>query len=209
MSLDSIEELLGLASPSLGEAYPFSGSMSDHPKKLNSLLSRRNGFYAFNGALLVRRTGTTKQGVLSLQEWNDTNLWTGTYKGMCDGLYFFAEDIFGHQFALAGDSILGFDPETGDTHKLAGSLEEWATVLLSDIDYLTGRPTALQWLNAHGEIGHGFRLVPKVPFVLGGEFETRNLYPGRDFEAMRVRGAIALQIRDLPNGAQIELDIVD
>jgi hypothetical protein len=52
------------------------------------------------------------------------------------------------------------------------------------------------------------RLVPKVPFVLGGEIEPGNVYSLNAKEGMRVRGELAVQIRDLPDGARVHYRII-
>lgn len=61
----------------------------------------------------------------------------------------------------------------------------------------------------HGVLVEGQRLVPKLPFVAGGEFEVDNLYAADAVEGMRARGNLAVQIRDLPDGAQISYRIVE
>jgi hypothetical protein len=47
----------------------------------------------------------------------------------------------------------------------------------------------------------------KVPFVLGGEFVLDNLYLAVAVEGIRSRADIASQIKELPDGAQIRLNI--
>ncbi|WP_068685569.1 hypothetical protein [Variovorax sp. WDL1] len=47
-----------------------------------------------------------------------------------DGFIFFAEDIFGVQFAIKDDVVVSFDPESGEAEEIAGSIEEWANKLL-------------------------------------------------------------------------------
>jgi hypothetical protein len=51
------------------------------------------------------------------------------------------------------------------------------------------------------------RLVPKIPFVCGGRYEVNNLYPLNEVKGRQFRASIARQIRDLPDGSQVILDI--
>lgn len=51
------------------------------------------------------------------------------------------------------------------------------------------------------------RLVPKTPFVLGGGYNLDNLYALEASESMRYRGSIATQLRDLPDGAAVQLRV--
>ena len=89
---------------------------------------------------------------------------------MAEGLLFFAEDAFGGQFALRDEHVVTFDPETGEAQALASSIEDWADQLLADFEFLTGQPLAHDWQARNGALPPGERLVPKVPFVLGGEY---------------------------------------
>jgi hypothetical protein len=49
--------------------------------------------------------------------------------------------------------------------------------------------------------------LPKKSFVVGGEFEIGNLYDLDEVEGMRFRASLAIQIRDLPNGAKVRFTI--
>jgi hypothetical protein len=61
--------------------------------------------------------------------------------------------------------------------------------------------TTCKWLEAD------LLVLLKVPFVLGGEFVLDNLYLAVAVEGMRFRADIASQIKELPDGAQIRLNI--
>jgi hypothetical protein len=186
--------LLDLAGPLAGELIEF--------------LKKKNGFYAFESALHVMPAQACGPEI-GLVDWNSEHLWIHEYGGMAKGLFFFAEDIFGCQFCIRADGIYQFDPETGQVEKLATDLDGWTDAILRDYSYLTGYPLAHEWQQANGAIAAGVRLVPKQPFVTGGEFSVQNLAPLDAVAAMRMRGQIAMQIKDLPDGARIELRVVD
>lgn len=171
-------------------------------EQLGHLLDLQNGFYAFESALHV----LSGAGLL---DWNREDLWRSAYEGMADGAVFFAEDVFGTQFCLREDIVATFDPETGAFETMASSLEHWAQLILDDHAYWTGHPLAHDWQAAHGPLPVGSRLLPVTPFVLGGEYTLENLRAIVATEGMRYRASIAHQIRDLPDGAQIELRVVD
>jgi hypothetical protein len=44
---------------------------------------------------------------------------------------------------------------------------------------------------------------------MGGKFSVQNLYALASVKAMRMRGSIAIQIKDLPDGGKIRFKIVD
>lgn len=201
--MTAIDDLLAIASPPLGadDATPSTGH--DH---LDALLGRKNGFYAFESALHVFPTGPS--AVTSLEEWNAASLWRHEYGDLASGLTFFAEDAFGVQFALDGDAVWTFDPETGARERFEPTVESWAAALLADYESTTGHALAHAWQVANGPLPLDHRLVPRQLFVLGGAYEVENLANLPAAQGMGFRGSIARQIADLPDGAQIRL-VVD
>jgi len=146
---------------------------------------------------------------MSVELWNDPDLWRSSYDGMADAAFFFAEDIFGGQFARSREGVVSFDPETGDVERMAADLEGWAERMLADYELLTGFPVAHLWQEQHGQLRAGIRLIPKRPFVLGGEVVPENLYALDAAKGMRLRGELATQIRDLPDGASVTVKVVE
>jgi hypothetical protein len=176
---------------------------------LERLLAIKNGFYAFKSALQVFPNGQGQQGSLDLVSWNSPRLWRDSYRGLSDGCVFFAQDVFGGQFCMYEDAICTFDPETGDRDHIAETIEEWASQILSNYEFLTGYPLAREWQQRHGALQSGKRLIPKQPFVLQGEYSVDNLYPLDAVRAMQLRASLARQIRELPDGAQIQFEVVE
>jgi hypothetical protein len=172
------------------------------------ILDRRNGFFCFESALHV--FASRSHGAhIGLDEWNASDLWRIAYQDLDPGALFFAEDIFGNQFGFTETGICRFDAETGATGPFADSVEGWARQIVDDFNVSTGFPMAHRWQEAHGPLAAGLRLLPKTPFVLGGEYALANLYAGRAVEGMRARGNLATQLIDLPDGAQIEYRRID
>src|SRR5258708_18136168 len=208
----SVEKLLSSASAPVASSVALDTSfiegqiLGEAFKELTRMMSLRNGFYAFEQALHVRPWLDSKSDrELGLQAWNDRKLWRDWYQGLTDGMFFFAEDAFGGQFAIKGNGIVSFDPESGSIEPLALSLEDWAGKILLNYAQLTGYPVAHSWQAMHGPIPTGKRLLPKVPFALGGAYEAENLYAVDAVKGMRYRGELLQQIRDLPDGAKVRL----
>lgn len=181
------------------------------PECLLPLYEKRNGFYAFETALHVFPVGEGRHA-MDLLTWNGSKLWRDKYGDLVrDDWVFFAEDAFGGQFVVTdeGQQIQTFDPETGETEYLANNIEGWSSALLADYQTLTGQPLAHEWQVANGPLTPGKRLLPKTPFVLGGEFAVSNLYASDAVTGMRVRGEIARQIKDMPDGTQVKLNFVE
>ncbi|MFZ5635877.1 MAG: SMI1/KNR4 family protein [Pseudomonadota bacterium] len=177
-------------------------------KELLELLSKRNGFYAFEGALHVFPVSVLGPAI-GIEQWNDAGLWRGDYPEISEEALFFAEDIFGGQFCIEEDRVFSFDPETGQLEHLADDLDGWAKAILMDYEVLTGHPLAKSWQVENGRLPEGRRLVPITPFVMGGEFSIGNLRACDAVQGMRLRAEIAAKIRDLPDGASVAFGVSD
>lgn len=211
--MTSLDKLLSNASSSLSEHEPeisgklrnLAGSLADD---LLRMLCQRNGFYALESALHVFPTHSSQQEI-GLDDWNENVLWRNAYKEFADGCLFFAEDVFGGQFCIKENQVYTFDPETGALDYLADDIEGWAKAIIGDYEVLTGYTLAHQWQKQNGQIPAKKRLLPKMPFVAGGEFNLDNLYLVDAVEGMKFRADIANQIKDLPDGAQITFNVTD
>lgn len=173
-------------------------------EELKALLEVRNGFYGFESALHLYPFETVGDDI-GLLDWNKYTLWISAYKGLASDGFYFAEDLFGSQFCMKADGVYLFDPEVASSEKIAKSINEWCSLILKDYEFLTGYTLAHAWQKKNGKIPIGYRLIPKIPFVLGGGFEVDNLYMERSQVALNARANIALQIKDLPDGSCINM----
>ena len=197
----------GAAQASLSPASAVLTGAGQLGREVLDLLAAKNGFFAFEGALHVFPAGGGR--IRDIDAWNEGGCWKNQYPESLSDIVFFAEDIFGGQFCIIEAEICTFDPETGETERIAWSVEEWAALLLRDYRTLTGWPLAHEWQERNGMLEQGCRLVPKVPFVLGGEYEVANLFSLDSVKAMRTYANLARQIRELPEGAEVAFRIVD
>ncbi len=185
-------------------AEKFFSSQGDRGQELMDLLFAKNGFYAFDSALLVRPIGPAHP-LHDLESWNHVQYWQ-TYGELTD-LFFFAEDIFGHQFAIAGEKIVTFDLETGEQEGFADNLEAFATELFGEPSLHTGWPLAHEWQEKYSALPLGMRLVPRRPFVLGGDYVLENLIPVAETEGLRARAQLAHQLKNLPAGSSVTYEL--
>ena len=87
-------------------------------------------------------------------------------ENIVDGLYFFAEDIFGNQFCISKGGICFFDAETGNTDAIADNFSEWSELIFRKYNYWTGYSIAHDWQEENGSLKADSRLIPKLPFIL-------------------------------------------
>jgi hypothetical protein len=204
-----IAKLLSIASESIADSVNEASALDrwgTRGKELVAMLEKRNGFYAYESALLIRPL-RNDEFPLGLLEWNATNLWKGEYKDSLDDVLCFAEDVFGAQYCICGSNICTLDPETGLVEEMSPSLDAWANEVMADFEFRSGYPLAHAWQIAKGPLIPGTRLLPKIPFVCGGKYELENLYAQNDVNGMLFRASIANQIRDLPDGSEISINI--
>lgn len=203
-----VEKLLEISSDPLGKRPEGPSTLLDPYKlgpELLNMLQGRNGFYTFESSLHV--FPLTSSNAMGLEEWNALSLWRNSYQDLAEGLLFFAEDAFQDQFCLSADAVLRFRAETGERVFLADSIENWAAVLLENYQQESGWPLASKWQAEHGPLQPGRRLMPKIPFLLGGEYSIDNLWAGDSVEGMRFKADIAIQTRDLPDGSTVRLQV--
>ena len=199
---DLIGRLLAIASGPLLDGAPRSGA-GDINLIAQELLSKRNGFYAFESALHVLPSGPVGSPAFSVEQWNVRELWLAAYGPLAPRAVFFAEDLFGGQFAIKDGRIYSFDPETAKFASLAGDLTSWCGEVMSRYDYLTGFSVGHEWQMQHGALRAGHRLVPRIPFSLGGDYSAANVEPVESGAALRYRARLATRISELPDSAQI------
>lgn len=199
------DKLISIASEPIGPRFDRDGTLSQWGtlgNELAELLRLRNGFYAYESALLVRAMQSDHPPI-GLVEWNAPKLWKSAYEEDLSEVLFFAEDVFGGQYCIRANAVHTFDPETGIFEPVSDSVRGWAAEVMRDYAFRTGYPLAHEWQIANGPLEVGVRLLPKTPFVCGGQYVLANLFAAADADGMNFRASIANQIRDLPDGAEI------
>lgn len=173
---------------------------------LDELLSWKNGFYAYHHGLHVFGR-CTKPRWHSLEIWNNSAGWIKEYGELAAGLFYFAEDTFGDQFAWDGEQVLRFLAETGECEEFAPDLEDWLQQIVSNPQEELGLEVLQDWIRENGAVPEGSHLFPRTPLVAGGSLDPSEIVTLDPFENMGFKGSFAQQIADLPDGQQIELTV--
>jgi hypothetical protein len=123
----SVEKLASISSEPLSVEAPdlpkglLSGCSPRLAQEYADLLRRKNGFFAFESALHLLPASKRAKGY-DVQSWNDSHGWIADYGYAANACLFFAEDVFGEQFALKDEAVQRFDPETARFTPIAESL---------------------------------------------------------------------------------------
>lgn len=170
---------------------------------IEELYSDINGFIAFEGALLCLPIGIDVD--IEIMKFNTHKSWKSAYSKEIQDTLFFAADIFCHLFGLYKGIIVKFNPESGKLEKHSSNIEEWASIILSDYDYETGWSLAKSWQLENRAINVGERLLPKVPFAIGGEYEVNNLVDIDLNEAMNQYSKLFAQVKNIEKGELVNI----
>lgn len=180
--------------------------VAEQPDLAMLLAQAAGGFTVFDNALCVYAgQANTGSGIFDVQYWNTKAGWKAFYGDLLDDVWFFAEDAFGSQFGFADDVIVRFEPETAEITLHSESLSAWAERIMSDTAYETGAVLAAEWAAEHGPLPAGHRLLPLLPFAVGGDYSAANLEPIAKKQAMEKYAWLAQRLLETDDGAELEL----
>lgn len=195
------ERLLTIASDPLCATPPL--EWSGGPPELLELLRRKNGFLAFESALHVYPLGGDVTP--ELLNWNAPQGWRAEYPDVDTRVIFFASDLFGAQYGVREAGVVRFEPEEGKTVEHSESISAWAKAVLADPALETGWELGHEWQLRYGALRQGHRLLPRVPFILGGDYTPDNLVSVQADEAMRIWAALARQVSLVSDGTAVSV----
>ncbi|HEY3322884.1 MAG TPA: SMI1/KNR4 family protein [Planctomycetota bacterium] len=178
------------------------------PSEYFEILKVSNGFCLFSSAF--RFFGLSSfDGIPSIMEWNRSD-WINEYGHLARGLTFFAEDLFGDQYAFkstlaGGVDLVKFWCEGGRADVLcASSLLHWLTHTVLEekpdlFDHRLAREATLTGLRPSTREHLSFVL----PLICGGAYEVSNLEVLNGSDHLSILGQISLRNLNLPDGAKI------
>jgi hypothetical protein len=173
------------------------------------LLECINGGYFFDRSLHVFGA-CAEPPWHSLSAWNSPALWRDAYGEATRGLVCFAEDAFGDQFAYSGmgGEVVCFEAELGRVVPVAPHFVAWLEGLLAQpesvlpIDVMR-REAELRRM----ALAPGTQMFAYPPLCTVESREGVTVGPVDAVEAMRFRGSLALQLRNLPPGSRVSIEI--
>lgn len=183
-------------------AFSYVKNIVENNSYLDFMMNISNGGFFFDRSFQIY--SIDKMCIMNIFDVN--NKINTAYGELTNGLFFIAQDVFGNQFGFKNGEFIFFNIETAETSILANDFIEMLSVILEDVDFYTGNGF-LKWYEMFykEKIEYNQRICPKIPFVLGGEYESQNFhiqsYPNYIF----LNANIAKQIFDLPDGLDVRL----
>ena len=182
----------------------------DLPTSYSSLLEVANGFVLERSRFRLFGIQTESRS-MDVHEWNQSP-WVAEYGGLAKGLVFFAEDIFGDQYAFrfgfSGKEcdLVKFWCEGGEVQRLgdASSLEAWlAEEVVSDDPSFLDRHLAEAAFEEDLRPSEKEHLSFILPLITGGRAELENLEVLNGVFHLHLLGQLTLKNLKLPDGQRI------
>ncbi|MBA4148323.1 MAG: SMI1/KNR4 family protein [Verrucomicrobia bacterium] len=172
------------------------------PLELVTLLKGINGFILHSGVLHVR-------GACHAPGWHSLrNAWLGPqafnilYPDVLPADIPFAQDQLGDQFFLRGSSIVRLFAETGEVEPFSDSLDVFLEELHGDIEEFLD--VGLSRQTQPGQLLHAY-----PPFCMEEAEKGVSLRAIPAMEVILFHGDLARQLRDVPEGGQIDVASAD
>ncbi len=152
----------------------------------------------FGGALVVFCPDDVSSG-LNTNPDIENILNMANYKGNV-----LAIDAFGGLYVSdAANVVAKIDPETAEIAQKFANKQTCANFIESNARVETGWPLWVEWTSLYSGIEWPMRLIPKTPFVLGGEFNVNNLIAVPFKEAFQYYNALSSSLHNLPEGRKV------
>ncbi|QLB12915.1 hypothetical protein EV697_102415 [Bisgaardia hudsonensis] len=165
-------------------------------KELNSILSIKNGFELFEGCMrFLPWDLNTSRNILSWNNYISSLFHTD--------LFFFSDNVLGEGFCFKGYEIGRFDFETCEFEFIASNMENFIKSLFSDFNYFSAYSIGITWQRYYRKIGFDEVLMPKIPFVLGGDYDVNNLYLSTINKGLRIKNELYNKVKNINDGERV------
>lgn len=116
------------------------------------------------------------------------------------------QDIFGNQFVGTDAKYYFLNIETAELDYMADNIKQLINAIYENVEYYSGHVlTSDLSENQIVQLASGFRLCPRKPFVIGGDFTIQNLYLLNTMKCLDYNFDIASQILNIPDGKEVKL----
>jgi hypothetical protein len=175
------------------------------PEDLREMLSQVNGFIQFGGGFHLR-------GVCQEPEWHSLQeAWTGSlalsklFPEVRESDIPFAQDALGDQYLLRDEQVIHLSAETGEVDELEVDFLTFLAAIQEDpMEALQLMPLEDFWEEG-GELEPGQLLSAYPPFCTVEAESGVDYKPIPMRDRLVFRAHLAAQLKDVPDGAEIEL----
>jgi len=175
--------------------------------ELASILQQSNGFTMFGGAFVALPSGSCDY-VPTIEAYN-SHRWKDSYSPSVQNTLFFALDTSGYPFGVADGMIVHLDPETGSMDPVAETISSFLDRVWKNPYDLIDLAIFEEWFDSGKTFELSERLAPVFPFILGGGETIDDLYAADILERAEFNAYIYEQLKDVPDGVQVELRCTD
>lgn len=170
------------------------------------LIARANGFITRNR--IFRVFGTEGDEIVpSIQEWNNSE-WKLEYGNKTHNLLFFAEDIFGNQYALQTHdekvSLVRFQCEGGEVETVSGGVKALIDAFISP-----ETSALLDWALVKTAFQRGLSPNPnehlafELPLIAGGDYSIDNITVESTELHLGTLSQLSRELQNYPAGVRI------
>lgn len=175
------------------------------PATYRDLLMRANGYVAYHGGLHVRGACRAPAWHSLRAAWDGPRAVHRLFRAVSPGDVPFAEDALGDQFLVRGGVVHRLRAETGDVESLDVDLAGFDDAVQADpVGYLGLEPLE-RFRSEGGSLAPGQLLSAYPPFCVAEAAAGVSLGAVSTADRLGFLADFAAQLRDLPEGAAIEL----
>jgi len=179
-----------------------SALLEELPEELAAMLKQANGFILYQGALHIRGLCQSPEWHSLRSAWKSETSFQNLYPDLTPSDIPFAQDPFGDQFLWREGKILRLLAETGDIEFTSPSLAAFFASVEKDIQSFLN--VSLKQTIQPGEL-----VLAYPPFCMkeSGKGASLRSIPSR--RVILFHADLAEQIRNVPDGGQIEIKVTD
>src|SRR5690348_3725097 len=185
-----------------GESIDDVEILRELPPELAGILTEINGFILHDGALHVRGASLAPEWHSLRAPWREPEPFSALYPTVQPADIPFAQDQVGDQFLLRHGHVLRLSAETGDVEPVANSVDDFLTRVSEDIEGFLN--VGLCHTMKPGQL-----LLAYPPFLFRESGAATSLRSSPASEVIRFHGDLARQIRDLPDGSQVQVKLTE
>ena len=182
--------------------------LADLPSELRSLLEECNGFIAYGGGLHVRAACLEPAWHSLRDAWHGPRAYWRFYRSLTADDIPFAQDCVGDQFVLRDSIVSVLRAEIDELEQLGLTLGEFFREAAADPDEVLSMGPLGKHLANGGLLAPGQLLHAYPPFCM--RETTLDNVSLRAISADELRGYLcdlASQIRDVPNGGLVSIEV--